>query len=298
MIAIIGYLLLAVVFILDKLIVSTAKEKPSVYAFYTSIFMFGAVLLLPFTGWGLLKGIDWVWAIVSGMAFGLAMWALFVADEKGEATHIAPFNGAFVTIVISLLGYYFLAEKLTGLQIGGMLVLIFASLLLSAEKSKKHNGFHLGFVWAIISAVLFAVSHVSAKFLYSNYPFWTGFVWTRATAGLVGVFLLLLPVVRKKLFAKKKSSSSASQRHSLAIIFFNKVLSVIAIVLLQYAIALGSVTLVNALSGLQYVLMFVLIYLSTKFLPKFFKEYFTKREITVEVIAIILVVIGLAFFVL
>lgn len=296
-IAIIGYSFLAVVFILDKLIVSTAKEKPIVYAFYSTIFMFGAILVLPFVGWGILSGVDWWWAIISGVAFGLAMWALFVAQEKGEATHIAPFNGAFITVIISLLGFYFLNEKLSSLQIGGMAILVFASLLLSSEKSKKHNGFHMGFVWAIISAIFFAISHVSAKYLYGLYPFWTGFIWTRATTGIVGVCLLFSAVVRKKLREKKKTKASYAVRHSLAIIFSNKVLSVVAIVSLQYAAAIGSVTLVNALSGLQYVLMFVLVYFSSKFLPKVFKEYFTKKEITVEVIAITLVVIGMAFFV-
>jgi len=43
--------------------------------------------------------------------------------------------------------------------------------------------------------------------------------------------------------------------------------------------------------------MFVMVFLLTKFLPRIFKEYFTKRELTVEVIATILVAIGSAFFV-
>ena len=157
----------------------------------------------------------------------------------------------------------------------------------------------MGFVWAIVAGLLFAISHVSAKYLYSLYPFWDAFIWTRATTGFVGLFLLLFPEVRKS-FKKSPSTKPKTygKRHALGLVVFDKVLSIGAIVLLQYAMAVGTVTLVLALSGLQYVLMFVLIFLMTKFLPRVFKEYFTKQELLIETIAIILVVLGSALFVL
>jgi len=81
------------------------------------------------------------------------------------------------------------------------------------------------------------------------------------------------------------------------LIIVDKILAVVGVVCIQYAIALGSVTVVNALIGVQYVLMFVLIVFFSKFFPKIFSEYFTKEELTVEFIAICLVVLGTAFFV-
>jgi len=50
--------------------------------------------------------------------------------------------------------------------------------------------------------------------------------------------------------------------------------------------------------GIQFVLMFILIYLLTKFAPKVFQEYVTKRELAVQTIAIILVMVGSGLFVL
>lgn len=295
-VAIIGYALLAVVFILDKFIV-TKSVKPVVYAFYSTIFMFGAVLALPFFGWGLLVGIDWLWAVVSGVAFGFGMWTLFVAVKQGEATHINPFAGAMVTIFSYALGFYYLQEKLNTWQILGIVILVVASLLLSLEKSKKHSGIYMGFFWAILSGLLFAVSHITAKYLYGIYPFWDAFIWTRATTGLVGLFLLIFPSVRKSFHKQNKDAKTYGKRHAIGIVVFNKLLSVGAIVLIQYAIAIGSATLVLAMSGLQYALMFVMIFLLTKFLPRVFKEYFTKRELLIETVAIILVLVGSALFV-
>ncbi len=297
-IALLGYFFLALTFILDKLILTKSLGKPVVYTFYSTIFMFGALLALPF-GVEFLSGMDWWWAIVSGVGFGLGLWTLFKAVKIGEASHINPFNGAVVTIVTYLFSSHFVGESLSSLQISGIVILIFASLLLSFEKSKKHSGFHIGFVWAIISGIFFAMSHVSAKYLYELYPFLTGFVWTRATTGLVGLFVLFFPSVRATLKKKEQTKRSEKKRKkTITLVVSTKLLAVLAVILIQFAAAIGSVSLVIALSGLQYALMFVMIYLLTKFAPKVFKEYFTKRELTVQWVAIFLVVVGSAMFVL
>jgi drug/metabolite transporter (DMT)-like permease len=298
LIALIGYFLLAVVFILDKLIVDKSVNKPVVYTFYSTIFLLALLLAYPF-GVELLFGLDWFWALFSGLAFGFGLWTVFIAVKEGEATHIYPFNGAFITIFVYILSYTILFERLTRPQLAGILILVFATLLLSFEKSKKHKGFHIGFVWAMLAGLLFAASHVSAKYLYEGYGFFTGLVWSKSTVGLVGLITLFFPSVRA-LFKKKKrkKSKSYARKHAGAIIVSNKVLGVASNFLIQYAIAIGSVTLVGAMSGLQFAIMFVMVLLLTKYLPKLFKEYFTRRELIVETIAIVLVVVGSALFVL
>lgn len=294
LIALIGYFLLAVVIILDKFILTKSVSKPIIYTFYSTIFMFGALLAWPL-GVEFLVGVDWLIAIVSGLSFGLAMWALFIAIKKGETTHISPFNGAIITMATYGLSSYFLGESLTQLQLTGMVILVFATFLLSFEKSRRNNGFHIGFVWAIISGILFALSHVSAKYIYSLYPFLTGFVWTRTFIGLVGLVALFYPSVRNSLKRKEKKQT---KKHIVPLIVVDKVLAVLAVILIQYALAIGSVSLVIALSGLQFAFVFILVYLLTKLTPKLLKEYFTNREIAVQLIAITLVVLGSALFVI
>ena len=179
-VAVTGYFLLAVVVILDKLIVSKSEVKPVIYTFYSTIFMLAAPLVFLFVDFGWLRGADWLWALISGVTFGFGLWTLYLAVKKGEVSHISPFNGAAITFFIYLLSSFFLSEKLNSVQIAGMAILVFASLLLSFEKTRTHSGFHSGFLWAVLSGLLFAISHVSVKYLYGIYPFWTGFIWSRA----------------------------------------------------------------------------------------------------------------------
>lgn len=298
LVATIGYTFLAIVFILDKLIVSKSLGKPVVYTFYSTIFMFGALFALPIIDFGILQGIDWLWAIFSGVSFGLGLWTIYIALKKGETTHISPFNGAMITVFIFLFASVFLSERLNTFQTIGIVVLVGASFLLSFEKSKKYNGFHVGFVWAIVSGLFFAISHVSAKYLYSLYPFWTAFIWTRAFTGIIGLVTLMSPAVWKSFIPQKENSKTYAKRHTVFMVIADKVLAIVSVICLQYAMAVGSVTLVNALVGMQYILMFLFVYLLTKFLPKFFKEYFTRREIVLQLVAIVLVVLGSVLFVI
>ncbi len=298
-IAIIGYALLAIVMILDKFIVSKSVSKPIVYTFYSTIIMFGALFALPIIGFDVLHGgFDWGVALLAGFGFGFGMWALYIAIKKGEATHINPFAGVFVTIGSFVFASLFLGETLVLWQQIGIVVLISSSILLSAEKSKNHSGFHSGFIWAAISGLCFAISHTTSKYLYDIYPFWTAFIWTRAFVGTVGILTLLYPVVWKSFMTKKKKPKTYAKRHAIGLMFSNKLLGVVAVIFIQYAIAIGSVTMVNALAGIQFILMFVFVYLLTKLTPKLFKEYFTKQEIRVQVVALLLVVIGLFLFVI
>lgn len=297
LIALLGYLALALAFVLDKFILTDSVDAPGVYTFYSTIIMFGAFVLWPF-GVELLVGIDWLWAFVSGVAFGVGLWLLYLAVNEGETSHITPFQGAFVTIGSYALGAVFLNEQLSQLQIWGIVLLVVASFLLSFEKSRKHNGIHIGFLWAMLAGLAFAVSHVSAKYLYDIYPFLTGFMWTRATTGFVGLALLLSPAVIRSFKKKPAKQQTLAKQYAIPIIIGNKILAILAVVGIQYAAAIGEVTLVQALSGVQFVLMFFLILLFTKLTPKFFKESFSRREIVVQSLALCIVVIGSALFVI
>lgn len=306
--ALLGYIALAIVLVLDKFILTKSVEKPVVYTFYSTIFLFAVLLAWPF-GVELLQGIDWFWALLSGLGFGFGLWTMFIAVKQEEASRINPFIGAVITVVTFASASLFLGETLTPFQMVGMAVLILSSILFVASQDgrKKHTGIWCSaFTWAIVSGILFAISHTTAKYIYDIYPFLTGFVWTRATTGFVGLVALLYPSVRKTLKRKKADSvalkkckdSGFGEKYAVGIVITDKILGVIAVILIQYAIAIGSVTMVNAMVGLQYAIMFLIIYLLSRFAPKVFKEEFTHKEIVFESIAIALVVIGSAFFVL
>jgi uncharacterized membrane protein len=301
LIATIGYLMLGVVFVMDKFILTDTKAKdPAIYTFYSTFFMVAALALLPWAP-ELLRGYDWFWAALSGMAFGFALWTMFEALKVGEASHISPFIGGITSVSIFVIAFFFLAERLSQLQVVGVIVMILAIFLLSFERTKLKSGIHIGFFWASVSGLFYAISHVTAKYIYDGYPFLTGFVWTRATTAIVAVLVLFCPSVWKHLRSKKLHAkpikAKVNFKKTAAIVTVDKILAIGAVVLIQYAIAIGSVTLVGALQGLQFMFMFVLILVLTKFVPKLFKEYFTRKELLVQSFALLMVVLGYVLFI-
>jgi drug/metabolite transporter (DMT)-like permease len=293
-----GYLLLAIVAILDKFIL-TKSLSTGTYTFYSTIFFFGSFVLLPFTN--TVQGEYILWGIGSSLAFGFAAWPMYIGMKKGEATHVVPFIGATTTISAFIFSSLLLGEVLSNTQLIGIFLLVLASIIFAHEKSKTKNGLWAGYAWAGLAGLLFGLSHVAAKYFYMEYDFVTGLVWTKGFAGIVAFFTLLSVVTRKELFVaffkKKNESDTEKQKNKLWMVVLNKVLAVGGTVLIQYAIAIGSVVIVNALVGLQYTLVLMFALVLTKLFPKFFNEYFTKKEIGSEVVAIILVVIGILFLI-
>ncbi len=294
-----GYAVLAVVAVMDKSILTKSLKHPAVYAFYSTIFSVVAFVFLPFVGFP--QGVDYIWAILSGVCFGLGIWTMFIAFRHSEASHLSPFLGAVIAVCSLGLSYIIFGASLSLIQTIGVIFLISASFLLSFEKSKEHQGFHVGFVWAILSAILFSLSHVLAKYIYINYSFFEGLVWTRGSVSFVGLFFLLIPVFSKQIFYRKlvRPEDQPEQKKkrigSVKKVAINKVLGIVSVLLIQYSISIGNVAVVNALAGIQYVLMFIIIYWLTRFYPKLFSEYFTKKELAVQSVAILFIVVGLIF---
>ncbi len=302
--SIIGYAILAVVAIMDKYLLSSAKVQPVLYTFYSSIFVLPLLLLVPFGVTFLQTPFDWAMAILSGLAFAFALWTMFLGFEKSEISHVGPLIGAATPLFVLLFSNLFLSEILTIRQLVASGLLIIGSLIVSFEKSKQHSGWHGGMVWGIVAGLLFAVSHVSAKYIYINYDFFSGFIWTRASTGIFGLIFLLHPTVQCVLFKntildkiKNKFLSVKSKKDNIILVVIDKILGTVGVVIVQYAMAIGSVSLVNALNGLEYAFLIILVLLFSKFWPKKFKEDYARGEIAQELLAVTIIMFGLILLV-
>ena len=288
-----GYTLLAVVFVLDKRILTNEKQPPIVYTFYSSIF-----LLLVGLAWFFVPLSSdpkfWLVSVVSGLTFTLGLWAMFVAVSKSEASHIDPFIGAVITTATFFSARFFLNETLSLRQTAGIFLLIVASVFLAREKTQTNQMHWRWYGLGIIAGILFAISNVSGKYLYDTFSFLPGLIGSKFTAGWFALLLLFFPTVRNIFFHPKKAKTIiAKHKQPVGLVLVDKILGVIAILLLQWATAVGSVTAVNALAGLQYALMFVIILILSKYGSKFLQEYMTKQEIVLQSFALLLVFVGL-----
>jgi drug/metabolite transporter (DMT)-like permease len=243
----------------------------------------------------------WTIAVIAGFAFALGLWTMYSAFQRSEVSHAGPLNGAAVAVFVFILSSFFLQETFDARSFAAFGFLVIGSLLVSHEKSSGHRGWHSGMTLAVFSGLFFAVSHVASKYMYDQYGFLSGLVWTRGALGVFGILLLANPTVRsaaKAMFSfKHKQSEPDKTPGKVTAIIVNRTLAVVGVVLVQWAISLGSVTLVNALAGLQYAVLVIGMLALTKFKPNFIKEDYSRSEIAQELGAVFIIGIGLALLI-
>ncbi len=279
----------AVVFIADKYILAKEVRAPVAYAFYNGILSGVVIFLIPFFVPSLPPLKTLLFALVAGAAFTAALIFFFKAIEKNPTSRIIPLVGTMVPIFTFLLSYTGLGERLNRNQFIAFYLLILGGILITSER-RRHNIFSgQGIFYGVCAAFFFAASFVLSKYVYTIEPFWPGFIWTRIGCALAALLIILIPAWRRQIrkiphrFKPKVGVSYLGTR----------ALSAVALVILNYAISLSSVTLVNALQGVQYVFLIILALILTKKLPDLFAEEFKTQRVQ-KIIAVVLITFGLA----
>lgn len=292
-IAISAYFLNALNSVIDKFLLGRSIPQPIVYSFYVGILSITALVFAPF---GLVwPGLYQVLAsFLVGIIFLFALIAFFTALKEGEASRVVPIIGGLTPIFVFSLTYLFLEERLNWFQILAFFLLVLGGVLISIKKNETSeatgSGYSIkGLKIAILTALLFGFFYVSVKFIFLNQPFISGFIWTRMGSFLAALGLLIPSKNRELIFGTTKTLEIKMG----GLFIFNKALAGLAFILLNYAISLASVTLVNALAGIQYVFLLILVILLSKNLPFILEEKITWPIMIQKISAIFLIGLGL-----
>lgn len=286
--AIVGQLLNAGTVLIDKHIVTnTSVTRPGVYVFYVGLMSGVVILLLPF---GIVGFPDLYTILLSldiGFVFIGSILFLYRALKHANATDVIAWLTAFSAITTFIFSALFLSEKLPHSFFFAMVFFVIGILLVG------HFRFYArSFIQVIGSGILFGLSVVLMKMLFIHAPFVDAFFWSRIGNVVAALFLLLFPSVRTHLFQITKSTT----RKTGALIVGNRVLGGAAFLCILSAVKLGSASIVNALSALQFVFIFVMIYLFRGKLSELYHHEFRPGHVLHKVMAMIFITIG--FFVL
>ncbi|MFC1756714.1 EamA family transporter [Patescibacteria group bacterium] len=284
--AILSYFLTAIVVVVDKFLVSNKTRSPLVYTFFIGILNSVAFLIWPFD-FSFLSFKTTLVALLSGVSFFIAIFFLYSSMMKGAISRAASMIGGISPIIILFLSYLFFDEKLPVFWFVAFAFLILGSFLLSAGKGKSFSAY------VFVSAIFFALNYFFLKMVYFDSSFLNGFVWTRIGMILPALLLLFSNSFRKKLKGNKLRNSKK------LFLFFvaNKTLGAGSFFLLNYSIKLGSVSIVNALQGVQYGVVFIIVSLVSFFFPNVIKESLAPKTIIKKILGIVLISAGIIFLV-
>ena len=294
--ALIGHLLNALVVISDKAFVQNLYPHPKVLTFFASV---GGLVFFFLFPWFLKPASLYivVAAIFSGILVIPSLLLFFNAMQKEEVSRVVPVIGTFTALFTFGLSFLILGERLSGHVLFAFVFLIVGGALIEVHSLKKiflHKLYSL-FLLEVAAGFLFALGFVLLKFAFEGGDNISAFLWARFGSAGAALFLLFDQDIRQRLtFQKLKSIGSAKVELYVA----SRVLAGVAPLIILLAISLGSVTIVNALQGVQFVILFFLALLFSRSWPSIFREEFRLSVILQKITATVFIGIGIGLLTL
>ncbi|KKS33418.1 MAG: hypothetical protein UU95_C0032G0002 [Parcubacteria group bacterium GW2011_GWC2_42_12] len=318
LVAIFAYFINAGVYVADKFLLSKKIHSSIAYAFYVGIWSIFNIGLLFFWPW-LPNLRELILDLLAGLLFLTTLVFWYKALHQSEASRVVPIVGALVPIFSFILSFVFLGETLSQQQLIAFIVLICGGVLISIKHTKVYLyqkvitrvreivGDIIGEVPArfqptgrliinsVAAAVFFAAYYVLMKYIYLHQPFIGSFVWSRL-GSFVGVLLMLLVPGWRYLIFKQQQGAWKLPKNMLFFLAV-RLLASAAFIMINWAISLGNVAIVNALQGVQYLFLFVIILLISNKFPKMLNEQLGGGVLLQKLIGTLMVCLGLYLFI-
>lgn len=287
LIAAVAYVLFAVNGVIDKILLTNVVRKPFVYIFYNGMLAPVVLLLVPF-GVSLISFPYFVLAMFAGACFTAALYFYYTSVQRISISRVLPIQGGFVPLFTLALAAVILGEKLNEMQLIAFAFLTAGAVLVSFKRSD--GAWKLpSLQYSLVAAFLFAMHFVLTKMVYEQTGFVNGLFWTRWGMFLFAMMGLIMKDNRREVLAAPAQTSNQNK----GLFYVARGAGGLGGLLQNYAISLGSVTIVNAMQSVQFTFVLLIsTFISVRY-PQLFKEMISKNIIAQKIGAIILVVLGL-----
>jgi len=285
--SIIAVLIWSVVNIVDKHVLTKHVKSPFLPLMILGIIgIIASVFVYFFLGFKSLSSINILLALLAGVFYALMSFLYYEAVQLEEISRIIPlFNLSMIfTLVIATI---FLNEVFTLIKYVGIFLLFIGSILVSIKKITIIK-FGKAFWLLVLSSFFLSFNQVITKYLLGFTDYWTVFSWTR-----IGVFIFLIPLFViylpkiSELITPKKSAGKI-----IGIISANEFVNIFGVISFTIAASYGFISLVNALTSTQPLVVLIIAVLLSIFYPKIIKEEIDKSTLIQKTIAIICIIIG------
>ncbi|MGZ4814177.1 MAG: EamA family transporter [Terriglobales bacterium] len=285
-IAVIAHGLIGISLLWDKILL----KRPRTKNLYSYVFWLGAmsifgIILVPF-GY---KSPSWtvIWiAFVAGVVHLVGVFFYYAALKRGEASETLAIMGGFSPAATAIIGFLVLSKQMTGWQLVGFALMCAGGFLMFW--SDKYPLKRL-LPPVLLASGLLGLVNVMEKVVYNRTNFVSGYVWFTIGTFIGALGLLIRKSWRNQIFA---ASSQDTPRNRFWY-FVNRFLSGVGSFLIFYAISLAHPAIVDAISGVRFVIIFVGAILLTKLKPRLLKEGFRGWQLVTKTVATGLVVAGL-----
>ena len=287
LIAVIAHGLIGASLVWDKVLL----RRPHTSSLLSYVFWLGSLsglglALIPFgfqiPGWKTA-----VLAFGTGLLHQVAICFYYMALKRGEASQTLAVMGGFSPVATVLIAVALLHNPLNGKGtiLGFVLLVAGGFMMFFSEPVDLRKVLPI----VLLASGAYGLVNVLQKLAFKETNFVTAYVIFTFGAFIGSLALLVRPAWRKEIFEQSGEAEPASRFWY----FVNRFISGVGSFLVFYAISLSSPALVDAITGLRYVIIFALAYAITLWRPEWLRENFSGRALAGKVIATGLVLAGL-----
>jgi uncharacterized membrane protein len=284
LVAVIAHGLIGISLVWDKVLLRRRETQNLLsYVFWLGAISVFGLALIPF-------GFKMPSLKLAGMAFTaglldlIASFFYYSALKSGEASEEVAAMGGFAPVATALISIPLLKAPLGGELTGFMLMTAGGFTMFFAEKTPLKKILPK----VVLASAGFGMMNVLQKIVFNQTNFVSGYVFFTLGTFVGSIAMLIPPSWRRQIF----ESSAQAPPKSKFWYMFNRFLAGVGSFLAVYALSLASPSLVQAISGIRYVTVFVGAYLITRLKPSWFREDFHGWALATKAIGTCLVIAG------
>jgi len=291
--AILSYLFWAFCNITSKVLLTNYVKNIFVYTIFIGFAGLLPLLLIPFKNLTIPNTQLLIITLITGMLYIYALMPYLKALSVEEVSRVIPL-WRFTPLFVLIFSIGFVGEQLSFFEIIAFFLFLLGGFLISVQKLKETFKISKAFYFILFSSFLFGIYHTLTKFVYLNQSYYDGFILIRIGSFISALSILLIKKYRISLI---DTFSFISNKTKGAILFY-EILNLIGLAFFNFAVSIGSVSLVSASAGIQSIFVLLLAsILSLKF-PQILKEEISTKILLQKLIAIILIIVGAGMIVL
>jgi len=224
-------------------------------------------------------------AIIAAFFYLLGYLFYFRAVKLEEVSRITPLFYSMPLFVLILAAIFFQETFNLSKYVG--IVLLVAGAVLISQKGSFNFRFGKAFWFMILSAFSISANAIITKYLLNFADYWIIFSYTRG----LGLLPFLIPLIYIKL-PDLENAAKQSRGIAVGVILGSISLNSAGAILITVAMAIGSVTLTNALISIQPFFVFIFALFISKFYPQLFRENLNHSAIILKFVSILLIISG------
>lgn len=241
-----------------------------------------------FSGFKFIGLIQTVLLLLAGVLLVFYLLPYYKALKLEDTSRVVPLF-QFIPVFTLILSTVFLKESLSLKQAFGLILVVIAGFILSAEKIEGKIFRPRRALWfMLLSGLMYGCVGILFRFVVRQSNYWTTLSYTYMGTGLGTILLLLLPKIRQSIKSQVQQIKS-----SLVLINVNNGIAIMADMSSAYAISLATVPLVSIIGGLQPLIVLILGLILSVWFPQIIKEDIRKMVVTHKLISILIIFSGL-----